>query len=98
PAGTMRRSSTIGVWPMASSTPLDRRTSARTVECLRDISQNILRCFASHAETNEPVADGVTAPPGPALRHRVHAAEARGLAHDRQRSQERLGSRPRSDI
>src|SRR5882672_9497188 len=98
PAGTMRRSSTIGVCPMASRTPLDRRTSACTVECLRDISQNVLRRFTSHAETNETVADGVAAPPRPALRHRVHAAEARGLAYDRQGPQERLGSRARAHI
>src|SRR5687768_2680449 len=68
------------------------------VERLLDVVHDVLPRLAADAEADESVADGVAAPPGPALGHRVHAAEARGFADQRERAQERLRAGARAKV
>src|SRR5262245_21109754 len=70
------------------------KSSARMVQCLRDIGKDVVGGLATDAETNETVADGVACPTRAAFRHRMHAAEAGRLANDGEGPEKCLGARP----
>ena len=73
-------------------------SARRGVEGVLHVGHDVVNRFATDTEPDEPLADCIAAPPGAPLRDRVHPAEARRFAHQRQRAQERFGARPRAEV
>src|SRR5262245_10840668 len=73
-------------------------TSSRTIQRLHDVADDVLARLTSNAEADESVANCVTRPTSPPFRHRMDAAKAGRLAHERQRTQECLRARASAEV